>query len=186
MKAKGYLTLTVKDAVTGQILQKEEGENLILNTGLESLCHLLVGDMAVPSDIDNGNLNSSRKAMEHIPLYGQFGVNSAAPRATDTSPHFNGTLDSNTVTPYGASNILRAKYFYPAQNAVTIQFLLPPDKGNGDGGINGIAYREAVLMCKISDSPVQYKWFARKAFGDIIKTKGILIEAEWTITFIAG
>jgi hypothetical protein len=187
LRVRGALKLTVKDASTGEILQVNEGDNLVLNTGLESLCHMLVGDITVPADvISNNKLNSSKKALTHVPLYGQFGVNSNAPSATDTSPFFNGTLDSNAVTPYGASDIIKAKYFYPSQNSVTIQFLLPPNKGNGEGGPDGITYREAVLMCKVSDSPIQYKWFARRVFGGIVKTSGTLIEAEWTFSLTAG
>lgn len=187
LSAKGHLKLTVKDALTGEILQVDEGPNLVLNTGLESLCYLMTGNITVPSDVLPGALlNSTEKAIDNLPLYGQFGVNANTPRATDSSSYFNGSLDVNVVTPYGASDILKANYFYPSQNSVTIQFLLPPNKGNGTGDdTTGIIYREAVLMCKVTDSPVRYKWFARRVFGDIIKNRTTLIEAEWTITFVA-
>jgi len=185
IKVRGYLKVTSKDALTGKVLQVEEGPNLVLNTGLESLCHLMTGDIVVPTDVPVGStLASTEKASPYLPLYGQFGTNAMVPRATDVPPRFNGTLDDNMVSPYGASDIIRTNSFYLDQeNSFTIQLLLPPSKGNGPGSIT---YREAVLMCKVTDSPLRYKWFARRVFGDIEKNGTTLIEAEWTFTFVAG
>lgn len=183
----GHLKLTVKDALTGEIIKVDEGSNLVLDTGLQSLSYLMAGDITVPSDVSEGSfLNSSEKAIPHLPIYGQFGTNATVPRGGDISPWFNGSLSNNAVSPLDASDILRANHFYPSANSVTIQFLLPPNKGNGIGAPEGIIYREAVLMCKVSDSPIRYNWFARRVFSDITKTYGTLIEAEWTFTFVAG
>lgn len=186
IQIKGHLKLVSKDALTGEVLQLEEGPNLVLNTGLESLCKLMAGDIIVPTDVTpNDILNKTYKANPNLPLYGQFGTNAIVPRATDVPSRFNGTLDDNLVTPQGASEILKVNSFYINQNSLTIQLLLPPTKGNGIGE-GTMTYREAVLMCKVSDSPIRYKWFARKVFGDIEKSASTLIEAEWTFTFLAG
>lgn len=186
IKVKGHLKVVSKDAVTGKILQIEEGPNLVLNTGLESLCKLMAGDIIVPSDVNpNDILNKTYKANPNLPLYGQFGTNAIAPRATNTPSRFNGTLDDNLVTPREASDIIRVNSFYTDQTSLTIQLLLPPTKGNGIGE-GFMIYREAVLMCKVSDAPIRYKWFARKVFGDIEKSASTLIEAEWTFSFLAG
>lgn len=187
IQVSGHLKLTVKDAITGEVIKVDEGNNLVLDTGLQSLSYLMAGDIAVPSDIEAGDfLNQSDKAIPHLPLYGQFGTSAAVPRSSNISPWYNGSLSNNAVSPLDASDILKAKHFYSSGNSVTIQFLLPPNKGNGIGAPEGIIYREAVLMCKISDSPIKYNWFARRVFSDIIKTYGTLIEAEWTFTFVAG
>jgi hypothetical protein len=223
----GNLKLTVTDAVTGKVLRVDEGPNMILNTGIEDICHLLAGDTTVPTDLLAGQLlYQSSMAIPRIPLYGQFGVSSISPASTDASKFDNGTLDKNASSPDSsvASEIIKSIAYFPItliqsqstsgnatpgtgpvpvststatnntvpvavsnpsyiNNQVTVQFTLEPNQGNGIGGTD-TTYREVVLMSKIVDNPVQYRWFARRVFGDIIKNPTTIITAEWTFTFI--
>lgn len=187
---KGYLKVTLTD-LTGKVLQVEEGPNLVLNTGLEDICRLIAGDTQVPVDLVSGqSLHETVHALPRVPLYGQFGNSAQAPASDDASIFDNGTLDKNAASPQLASDILRSTAFYPLSsttppisNQVTVQFTLSPSQGNGPGGTDTI-YREAVLMSKMVDNPIQYRWFARKTFGDIIKNPTSIMTAEWTFVFV--
>lgn len=186
----GKLKLTVSDATTGKILQVEEGDNLVLNTGLTSLCNLLSGNITVPSDITPGMiLNETNYALPDVPLYGQFGMNTPAinrgttPGPDDKSDFTNGTLDSSATSPSAASDIVKATSYSSSKYGISFQFTLAPNQGNGLAGA-GMTYKEAVLMSKISDDPLTYNWFARKTFSSITKNTTTIISGEWTFAFI--
>jgi len=189
---KGNLKLTLTD-LSGKVLHVDEGPNLVLNTGIADICHLLAGDTQVPVDLVPGDyLYETNTALPHIPIYGQFGPSSTAPTSDDASVYPNGTLAANLATPTFASNIVKATAYFPlsttnppVSNSITVQFTLSPTQGNGPGGTN-MTYREAVLMCRIADSPIQYSWFARRVFGDITKSPTSILSAEWTFTFIVS
>lgn len=182
IKITGKLKITRKD-LNGNILSISEGENLVLNTGLESLTKLLSGQIKIPTNPTAGNLlNQYTTPIPYLPMYVQFGVSSTSPSLTDTSIYSNGTLDSNTVSPVNASDIMKVTYFSTALNKITLQATLAPNKGNGPGG-SGITYREAVLMYYTSSTPPIYKWFARRVFGDTYKDASSIIEAEWEFEF---
>jgi hypothetical protein len=189
----GYLVIKSIDATSGKVLQIEEGPNLVLNSGLEDIAHLLAGDTVVPVDLVAGQtLHQTIHALPRVPLYGQFGSSSIPPASNDASPFDNGSLDNNASSPLAASDIVKATAYYPflpsippISNKITVQFSLPPNKGNGIGGTSTV-YREAVLMSKMVDNPIQYRWFARRVFGDIIKDPTTLITSEWTFTFITS
>ncbi len=187
----GSLKITTIDALTGETISVDSGKNLVLNSGLEDLCHLMAGDTTVPTDLIAGQtLNETVFALPHVPIYGQFGTSSIAPSSADSSNFDNGTLDINAASPTTASPIIKATAYYPLStttppisNSITVQFTLPPGEGNGPGGTD-ITYREAVLMCKIVDNPIQYSWFARRVFTDKIKNPTIIMTAEWNFTFV--
>lgn len=226
---KGSVKLTVLDALTGKVIHVDEGPNMVLNTGIEDICHLIAGDTTVPVDLLPGqSLYHSLQALPRVPLYGQFGNSGTTPASTDASTFSNGTLDVNASSPTSASDIVKASAYFPVvvapgqtttdisappptnstggvlpmagdsgvtvpavmisnptyiNNSVTVQFALLPSQGNGPGGTD-VTYREVVLMSKIVDNPIQYRWFARRVFGDIIKNPTTIIAAEWTFTFI--
>lgn len=190
---RGNLKLTLTDDKTGEVLQVDEGPNLVLNTGIEDLCHLMAGDTNVPADLVAGQrLHLTTRALPHVPIYGQFGTSGVTPASNDVSQYANGTLDLNTISPTYASDIIKASAYYPLSttvppisNQITVQFTLSPNKGNGPGGTD-ITYREAVLMSKVADSPTQYRWFARRVFADIIKNSTSILTAEWCFTFIVS
>ena len=190
---RGNLKLTLTDAETGKVLHVDEGPNLVLNTGIEDLCHLMAGDTTVPVDVSAGQpLHLSTRTLPYVPIYGQFGASGTTPASNDKSQYSNGTLDLNTISPTFASDIIKASAYFPLSttvppisNQITVQFTLPPNKGNGPGGTD-ITYREAVLMSKVADSPVQYRWFARRVFADIIKNPTSILTAEWTFTFVVS
>jgi hypothetical protein len=188
----GRLKISTIDAVTGIVTHVDEGPNMVLNTGLEDICHLMAGDTTVPSDLLAGQtLYQTVHALPHVPLYGQFGSSGIIPASNNASLFDNGTLDQNASSPgAGVSDIVRATAFYPLSkdtppisNSITVQFTLSPNQGNGIGGTDTV-YREAVLMSKIQDNPIKYSWFARRVFGDIIKNPTTIIKAEWTFIFI--
>lgn len=185
IKVSGRLKITSINAKTGEILYVDEGDNLVLDTGLEDLCYLLSGNIEIPTDLVGGTiLNTTDVALPHIPLWGQFGSNGTTPSATDHSLYYNGTLDDLVTTPTNASEIIRATTYSPTSTKVTFQFFLDAGQGNGTGP-EGRLYREAVLMSRISDDPYIYRWFARRTFGDVIKNNSTLLSAEWTFTFVA-
>lgn len=190
---KGNLKLTLTDALSGKVLHVDEGPNLVLNTGIEDICHLLAGDTQVPVDLASGQyLYETNHAMLHLPIYGQFGRSSKSPTSDDASIYPNGALDPNLASPIQASNIIKSTASFPlsttlppVSNKITVQFTLTPTQGNGPGGTS-ITYREAVLMCKVADSPIQYSWFARRVFGDITKSPTSILTSEWTFTFVVS
>lgn len=185
IKVSGKLKLTMKD-LNGNVLSVDEGSNLILTTGLTSLCNLLVGNILVPSDVTPGKkLYQTSKAISYAPFYIQFGTRATPPLASDISPYDNGTLDANTISPTNASEIIKSTYFLPSSNSVTLKASLPETLGNGSAG-QGLTYREAVLMSKEGDNPIKFAWFSRRVFSDKIKTPLNTLEAEWTFTFNAG
>ena len=185
----GKLKITTRDAVTGKILQCDEGDNLILNSGLSSLCNLISGNFVV-SDV--ASTVYSAAYAQAVPLYIQFGSDATPVSSSDRSGFPNGTLDEVTSSPSKASDIVKGTITYPgapySNNPCMFQFFLGPTNGNGigDPGV-GLTYREAVLMSR--GAPVggeeRYTWFARRSFPDILKTGSILLEAEWTFTFNA-
>jgi len=180
---KGNVKLTSTDANTGEILQVDEGENLVLNTGLVSLCHLLGGDIRVPEGSSPGSLlSASTYPILYLPQYGQFGMSAATPRADDLPRFANGTLASAVVNPIDASDIIKADVSYPSTNSVKFQFLLKPNQGNSQAGGNN-TYSEVVLMALINRAPVTYQWFARRVFSQMIKRPSTILSAEWTFTF---
>jgi hypothetical protein len=185
----GSLKLTIIDAFTKEIIRVDEGNNLVLNTGLQDLCYLLSGNIIVPSDLVSGAiLNTTGKALPNVPFYGQFGTNGTTPSSTDPQVGYrygNGTLDANASTPLNASEIIRATNYYSETNKVTFQFFLQPTQGNGPTEGFDRIYREAVLMSKTLDDPLEFRWFARRTFGDTIKNNSTIISAEWTFTFVA-
>lgn len=192
IKVRGHLKITSTCAITGRIISVNEGENLVLNTGLTDLCNLLAGNIIVPLGVVSGDvLNSATSPLLHVPQYGQFGFRATAPIPTEVSPlgdpdttGSNGTLDINVVTPSQASEIVRATTSYKALNSVTFQLTIPPNKGNASNGDDRI-YREAVLMSLTSVTPQKYRWFARRAFSDTIKNSTTILSAEWTFSFAA-
>jgi len=185
IKVAGKLKLTMKD-LNGNILSVDEDSNLILNSGLTSLCNLLVGNISLPSDISAGTkLYQSYKAMPYLPLYIQFGTRATPPQRTDIPPYDNGTLDPNTISPAYASEIIKTTFYSSSSNSITLKVSLPGNLGNGSSG-QGLTFREAVLMSKEGDTPIKFSWFARRVFGDKIKTPLNTLEAEWTFTFTAG
>lgn len=185
IKVSGLLKITSTDVKTGKILHVDEGDNLVLDTGLEDLAYLLAGNIVMPTDLVSGSvLNTTEAALPHIPLWGQFGSNGTTPSATDHSQYFNGTLDDLVTTPTNASEIVRATTYSPLPTKVTFQFFLNAGQGNGPG-VEGRLYREAVLMSRVSDEPYIYRWFARRTFGDVVKNNTTLLSAEWTFTFVA-
>ncbi len=178
----GNLTITRKD-LNGNILDVDNGSNLILNSGLGALTKLVSGQIAIPTNPTAGfNLNVYTTPVPYLPYYVQFGTSSIAPSPTDVSVHQNGTLDANTVSPVGASPILRCTTYNTATNSIVFQAVLPPNQGNGPSG-SGITYREAVLMSYDVASPPKYSWFARRVFSDKFKDSSVIIEVEWTLTF---
>ena len=182
----GKLRLTLKDADTGKVLQVEEGDNLVLNTGIEDLCYLLSGNIIIPSDVPEGMaVSQTEGALPHVPAWAQFGVNprGTTPAATDKSDFTNGTLDDNVKTPSSASEIVKVNPYFSSNSVITLQFSLPPSIGNGPRG-TGMTYREAVLLTYLSVLPPKYRFFARKTFADINKTPMTVLEAEWSFQFI--
>lgn len=185
IKVNGRLKVTSTDVLTGKILYVDEEENLVLDTGLEDLCYLLSGNILIPTDLISGQLlNGTTAALDHLPLYGQFGVNGSTPSATDHSRYPNGSLDEVITTPMFASPIVRVTSYSSGSTKITFQFFLSASQGNGSGTV-GRLYREAVLMSRTSDNPYTYRWFARRTFGDVIKNYTTLLSAEWTFTFVA-
>lgn len=181
----GKLRIKSIDINTGKIISINEGNNLVLNTGLEDLCYLLSGNILLPQDAASGRyLSDTAFAVNHLPIYGQFGTNGSVPVPNDVSSFPNGTLDPSVTSPTIASNILTASAYYPATNSVTIQFSLPPSLGNGVAN-TGTVYREAVLMSRVSDTPIIYKWFSRRVFPDMAKNSTTMLVAEWQFTFTA-
>lgn len=179
----GNLKLTIKDSKTHEIIRVDFGKNLILNSGLTSVCKLLAGDTFVPPASSSGYYLNTVVGVPHLPRWVQFGTNGQETTPSDAPTLENGTLDPNTITPTGASDILEVSHFYPEFNTLTFQFLLPSNKGNGTGLSGSMTYKEVVLMCKDSNNPPHFTWFARRTFPDIVKTPNNYIEGEWTINF---
>lgn len=181
---EGRLKITLLDT-KGNILMVDEGPNLVVDSGLMDICHLVSGNIQVPLDLVAGSsLSSTLRALPHVPLYGQFGPNSTPPASGNNGIPgvVNGTLDKDISNPLTASPLIKVSSFFPAQNSLTVQFALSPSEGNGPGGAYQV-YREAVLMCKTNDSPETYSWFARRVFSDVTKDTSTIITAEWTFLF---
>lgn len=182
---KGILTIKTIDTNTGEVLDIDRGENLVLNSGIEILKQALVGDFTLPSDAEPGvHLNSLSGALASTIRYFQLGKGTTTPAATDVSPYANGTLDNvSTVFPTNASEILTVGYSYPNTSTLRLFCTVPTTKGNGFSGTT--TYTEAVLMAKTQGSPDPevFKWFARRVFPSKTKTSSVILEIEWDLIF---
>jgi hypothetical protein len=189
VEVRGKLILTSIDAKTGEILDVDEGSNLVLKTGSASLGRLLTGYTPLPvgeSVTHEGQvLKDFIGPVPDIVKYVQFGTRTTPVSYTDTPPYDNGTLDLNLTdpSPSHASPIIEIT----TENVKlgtdgTIQFTCILDANQGNS-VSNVTYTEAVLMGLTSINPPVYKWFARRVFPGKVKNSTIALRADWFIYF---
>lgn len=191
---KGKLKLTTIEAATGRIISVDEGDNLVLRSGVNSLANLLTGFTRLPYPTATGGIATDPTLLpgqrlidingpvSDIVKYVQFGRGSSSPTYDDVSSYSNGTLDPNSVSPSGASPIVPVTAVIGLDNTVTFTCQLTKDQGNITPGGDTV-YTEAVLMGRSSENPIVYKWFARRVFSGRAKNSSVILKADWSMVF---
>jgi len=105
LKAKGRFYMEVIDIASGDVIDRFDGKNLVVNSGILNVCHLLGGDVA-------GHALTTIKV----------GTNPTAPALTDTAitGAFSKAIDS---VAYVGNNIVQFIYSIDGTeaNGITIQ-----------------------------------------------------------------
>lgn len=184
LNINGIFTLKIIDATTGKLLDKESGQNLILNSGVDMMCRALAGDVTVPAIDAQAKLHTLNAPLTNIVQYLQLGNNITLPLVTDSSPFPSGALNLDPLSGNGASEIFKLMPVLGLKDTISFKCIIPNSAGNGSSGT--ALYQEAVLLGKTSDIPT-YKWFARKVFSGVkTKTSNVVFEINWDIVFSAN
>lgn len=190
IKLTGFVEIKVKN-LEGKILRIIQGNNLVLNTGYETLFGLLSGEI------------NAGEYPNNVIKYAQFGTNATGVTALDKPAYFKYIdIDDQVLLKKDGrlnnfSPVLNLTHFSDKSNAITFQTVLPPAEGNLDPTSETPAeyvnYSEVVLMTKpnivdpiTQETTSDYKWFARKTFSPLQKSPSLLFELSWTFTFASA
>lgn len=172
---EGFFQLHAYDANSGQLVDKVEGYNIVVNHGREALARLL-GAHDPGSDPPTGDYTGVASWHVDTMRFGDGGH--------QTTPSFDPlvmlTVAVTDEDLYGTEHIAKtAAATWPAERKVTFTSTIEAAEGNGAGTLE---YSEAGLFYGVSDGASTWM-FAHKAFGYIVKNNTIKLVATWTFTF---
>jgi len=152
---KGFLTIVATREKTGEILQIEHGENIVVKLGRSALAHLSAGD-----SVD-----------QHKIVAMMFGDATGTPGVGDTG------LFGSIITINGNNNVpVTVSFPDSGGDDMKVSFTATIGANEGNGGGTQV-YREACLVKGNGDI------FSHKVSGDITKDNTVVLTATWTYIY---